>query len=415
MAEAKEKEKSPFDDVIKEFVSRIESCESANDMIFAATSATQKITLEAYTKFIDEETEKIETDDASGKKRVVYRIPFEKIGRFTRVNDRKQRVTLASETMRRSLVVSMVSIYDVFLGNLIRVLFQVSPDSFKSSQKTVTVEEILKNSSFDDLKSKLIEEEVESTLRESHLKQLDLLEKKVACTLQGDVKLVAAFIEITERRNLFVHTGGKVSAQYIEVCKANDVEGIENIIAGTELFADKKYIDHCYETLYEFGVKLGQVVWRKKVRDEYGDSETSLNDVCYFLIINKHYPLAIKLLEFATSNSYKHETLEMRMYLMINKAQAYKWSGNSEKAAQIVADLDWSICDNRIKITKHVLLDDFNSAAEIMKLVGSTDDKLNKRAYIEFPIFREFRKSDVFKAAFKEIFDQDYVEYDPFE
>ena len=27
------------------------------------------------------------------------------------------------------------------------------------------------------------------------------------------------FIEISERRNLFVHTGGIVSEQYIEVCK----------------------------------------------------------------------------------------------------------------------------------------------------------------------------------------------------
>ncbi len=93
--------------------------------------------------------------------------------------------------------------------------------------------------------------------------------------------------------------------------------------------------------------------------------------------------------------------------LILNKAQAYKWNGQDEECKEVINSIDWSASEERFKIAVAVLNDDFCKAAEIMKKIG-VNGSLNKAAYREWPIFKEFRKSEKFIEAFEGVFEEKF-------
>ncbi len=88
------------------------------------------------------------------------------------------------EILPRHFVVSLVSQYDAYLSELYRTLFEIKPELAFSLDKEFTFQEILKYSNLDELKEYVIEKDVENLLRESHLEQLKILEKKKLLSTQ---------------------------------------------------------------------------------------------------------------------------------------------------------------------------------------------------------------------------------------
>ena len=141
--------------------------------------------------------------------------------------------------------------------------------------------------SIDEAKQRIIEKEVETVLRENHTTQFVWLEKKLNTTLRKDLPAFKNFIEITERRNLFVHNNGEVSCQYIRICKDNDILNSE-VKLGKQLSSDPAYITKCYNTLFEIGIKLGHVIWRKIVPSDRTKADEYLNNICFDLLKQKN-------------------------------------------------------------------------------------------------------------------------------
>lgn len=70
---------------------------------------------------------------------------------------------------------------------------------------------------------------------------------------------------------------------------------------------------------------------------------------------------------------------------------------------------DWSATNDKFKLATSVLKVDYVTAIEFMKSIGSTNEHLNKDAYREWPLFRQFRKTVEFKRAYLEIFGEELV------
>lgn len=99
-------------------------------------------------------------------------------------------------------------------------------------------------------------------MRSSHQEQFDWLAKELSISTLTKFKDWPNFIEITQRRNLFVHTNGIVSNQYLTTCNKYKVDNIENINKGDKLNVDRAYFERTYEIFYEIGIKLSQMVLR---------------------------------------------------------------------------------------------------------------------------------------------------------
>jgi hypothetical protein len=327
---------------------------------------------------------------------------------FEKLYRRVGRFSIASRTVPRSFVVSLVSHYDFFLGRLLRAFLLLKPDLLKASERTLTLSQMLEFGSFEEAKEYVIEKEVETFLRKSHSEQFEILEKKFDLPLRKNLPIWGVFVEVTERRNLFVHTGGVISRQYIKVCRDNDYVVGDDLKVGGELEAPVAYFNLAYQAIFEIGVKLGQVLWRKVFPDDIGSADSNIGHICYDLLREEKNELARTLLDFATGLK-KHGDEQTRRVFVVNRAQAYKWLGNDEEATKIIKSEDWSAASDDFKLAEAVLTDDFATAANIMKKIGDNGVP-SKIDYKDWPLFKKFRLSDDFLQAYEQVFGEPYRE-----
>lgn len=407
-----ENEKPNFGKEIDDFIKHLEAQADIAPLIMRLIST--KIIQESrhVDKYINENG-LLGKENGEKKRKLV--IPNDKFKGFIDLNKQVETSQLAYNLLPINFVVSFVSQYDAYLGALIRTMVLVKPELLNSSEKNMLFSELLQFESIEQARQFIIEKEVESVLRESHLKQFKWLENKLNLTLRKDLSSFSNFIEITERRNLFVHCNGVISRQYLENCKENNVPNIENAVVGEKLKASPAYFTKCYSVLFEIGVKLGQVLWRKLQPDQIKEADAHLNNVAYQLLVKGHNKLALNLLSFATDTLKKHHDQEIVCILTINKALAHYLSNKKEDCKKALSKHDWSATGDKFKLAIAVLREEYDDAIEIMKSIGNKNNHINENAYREWPLFKTFRKRDDFKAAYKEIFDEDlvYIESKP--
>ena len=215
--------------------------------------------------------------------------------RFVR---RIQKAELALTLVPRSQLVGLVSQFDAYMGGLIRQIFKARPEILDSSEKQLTLSQLVECGTVDAVRELVVDKEVESVLRESHSDQFNWLENKLKLPLRKDLAIWPAFIELTERRNLFVHTDGIVSRQYLEVCRRNSCQIPPDLEVGDTLPLNREYFASAAETVLEIGIKLGQVLWRKLCPNEIEAADENLVVATYTIIAEGRYRLACPLLDF---------------------------------------------------------------------------------------------------------------------
>jgi hypothetical protein len=384
------------------FIHHLQSLRSTIDPTISAITAS----LVESTKELDDFRKKYFVEkEQDGEK--FYLIKPEHHRQFRKlVNNITQRV-LANKIIPSSFIVSLISQYDAFLGQLIRTIYSLKPELLNSSDKEIKFTQLLEYHTLAQIKSCMIEKDIECVLRKSHSEQFEWLENKYSIPLRKELHIWPMFIEITERRNLLVHCNGIVSSQYLKICKEHKVNLDKSIKQGKELIINKEYFKSSYDCVFELAVKLAHVLWRKLLPDETESADQTLNDICYDLIEDDQYNLSIALLDFATETIKKHHSDESRRTFIINRAQAYKWKGNNTKSISILSKEDWSATSEKFKLAEAVLKDEFSRAADIMRELGP-DGKLNKSVYRDWPLFKEFRKSPEFQKAFHDVFKESF-------
>ena len=400
----------PFKDEIKRFIKHIESQINVVPLVMSLLNMKLLQELKHLNKF--SESNGI-VEKKNNENEAQLEIPSGIIYEFLKLANNCETTGLANKLLPINFVVSFVSQYDAYLGGIIRAMYHAKPELLNSSEKNISLSELIKFADIEEARQTLIEKEVESVLRESHLKQFLWLESKLGIPLRKDLPSFSAFIEITERRNLFVHCNGVVSRQYLNVCNDNEVPNIEKIKVGEKLYAKNEYLTQCYSVLFEIGVKLGQVIWRKLKPEELKEADNNLSSICYDLVVKEHYNLAFNLLTFATDGLKKHFDQEIISIFIINKALCKYLSGKIEDCKQILQQHDWSASNDIFKLAIAVLNDEYQPALEIMKSIGSSNSKLTKDSYREWPLFKKFRKTDEFKKIYRDIFGEELVYIEP--
>lgn len=349
--------------------------------------------------FLDENGEKIEEDEETTS----YKLDYQSVVRSSRLGKRSDRAKTVLDLLPRNFVVSYVSEYDAYLGQLITQILRFKPEIIDSKEKSISLSELVTLGSVEAARDKIFAKEVESVLRSSHSEQFSWVESAFSISLNKGLESWPLFIELTERRNLFVHCDGVVSEQYINICRRHKVDLDKDIVVGKRLQANKKYIKQSYEVLYEIGIKLSQVLWRKLSPSDIEKAESSLSHFTFELLIEENYRLAKKLLDFACCTLKKWGSEGSRLVYVINRAIAYKFSGDEEKCLSILDDEDWSACGDNYKLCVAVLRGDYELAKSIMHRIGSSGS-VTEVDYAEWPCFKEFRASEEFTSAFTEVF-----------
>lgn len=304
-------------------------------------------------------------------------------------------------------VIGLVSKYDGYLGKLTKQIFTDIPEILNSSDKEFKTSDILTYKDFEELKEVLIEKEIESLLRKNHVDQLQWLESKLNLELRK-FKFMPEYVEIIERRNLFVHCNGVVSRQYISECKKYNVILSEEITPGSTLNAFIDYVRKAYKVLFQVGVMLGFVLWHKIRPDESEEMMDSLSDVAYNLIKDEEYELGLGIIDFALTNKswLKEINFAQQLVFRVNKALAFHLRDMQEECEKIVDSMDVSAAEPVYHLAVAVLKKQYDDAYSIMERIGK-DEKMRVN-YKTWPLFYKIRQEVAFINKFKVIYNEEY-------
>ena len=309
----------------------------------------------------------------------------------------------------QSMLVSIVSQYDYLVGQLIQFIYEVNPKLLQESNSQISYKELFTYNDIGAIRDKIIQDKIETILRKSHDEQIDDLQKISGVKNLKGVRFWKEFIEITQRRNLFVHCKGCVSEQYLKECQ--NVGLVKLPSKGDNLNVDKKYFLQAYFVFYMMGVLLSQVIIRQLLSKEnlLGEIDTILTNIIYETLEEEKYDLAIGLSEFAMAESTKHACRLDEVYFVLNHAQAYKWKGSQEECNKILNQFDFSAMTSDILVAKFALEDNLEQVVEHMHKVGNSSNIMRKDAYASWVIFKDMREKVEFKNAYKKIFGEDLI------
>ncbi|WP_160152566.1 hypothetical protein [Microbulbifer sp. ALW1] len=312
------------------------------------------------------------------------------------------------ETIEKSLFLNLFSSFDTFMGELITAIYEVRPDLYSSLNSQITVSEILLFSSFDELKLKVLTDEIETLRRKSYVEQFSDLEKMFGIPLKN-FKNWPLFVEISQRRNILMHCNGIASEQYISICTKEGYKFDQAISPGTKLLADFDYIEDAFNIIAEVAIKLGHTLWRKTQPEDLEPADEHLSEIIYDYLHDKDWSKAICLGEFSVSQRKISSEL-MAKINTINFSIAHKMSGNEETARKILSEVDWSASTNDFKLAHAVLLENYEDAKSIMLKLGPDGGELiTESAYHNFPLFSKFRESEEFLEGYEEVFGYSFI------
>lgn len=316
----------------------------------------------------------------------------------------------SSKLLLRSYVVSMVSQFDAYIGDLLRTIYEINPDKLKQSDHKFNFAELQAIGSIEAAKEQIIETKIENCLRDSHQDQFKEIASSIGVSNLKDFDNWPYFVEITQRRNLFVHSNGVVSNQYLSICKDEKVQ-LGELKKGDQLEVDRSYFNKAYEVFYEVAVKLSQMTMRvlllKKDKTCLEEIDKCMITNTFDLIVDGRYDVAIELANFALGERFNHNNKD-RMYLVLNRAQAYKWNGDEKKCQELLAEEDFSACSSELKCPKYALEDNLDKVCEMMRSCGKNSEILKPEQYRTWPIFKGVRDKDKFRETFKSIFGEDF-------
>lgn len=327
--------------------------------------------------------------------------------RLHRARARTEAADRAALIAPRTFLVSMVSQFDVFLARLIRALILYRPDILSTSERKLSYSEMLSFSSLEGARESILEAEIESVLRKNLSEQFLWFEAKFDVKLRAELPAWTKLVELTQRRNLFVHADGLVNKQYLAVCQANGVE-TSTFTIGEALHLDPAYLSTVRDILTEVSIKLSQVLWRKADGASLEEAETHLNNLALDSLQNHRYDLAINLFDFAFMKPMRRASKELELMLIVNRANAYKLAGKMTKCAELIGTEDWSAYDKQFRLARAVLVGTQKEIVRLMKEIGNSGSP-SIHSYREWPLFASIRSEPFFTETFRSIFDEDLI------
>lgn len=316
------------------------------------------------------------------------------------------------ELQVNSLYISLFSTFDEFTGNLINAVYVRKPELYSSIDRSISLKEILTYDTLEDVKGYLLAKEIETIRRSSYTEQFIKLGNIFGMELRKFDKW-AEFIEAGQRRNLITHCGGVVSEQYLAACKEVGYKQEKLVDIGTKLTVDPHYFINTVQILMEIVLMLGQCIWRKLFVEEIEDADRHINNVIFTTLIHERWPTAAGLSHLAMQPIMTSKSKDVFVKIrVVNYAIAIKYS--NDDSARMVKTLldktDWSGSLLDFKLAVHVLKDEYGEAAQVMQEIGKEGELVDELAYYRWPLFREFRSSKEFLAAYNAIYGYSFAQ-----
>ena len=344
--------------------------------------------------------------DLSDNSRTVYELD-NRLREFSIENDEIRAGIEGATMLPEVMIIGLISAYDSFLWQLLRVVLNKHPSIVLTSEKSIRFSELSAFNTIEDARNAILDREIESILRQSHHQQFETMSDMFNVKLNENLRVWPRFVELCERRNLLTHTGGLVSHQYRNICTQHGMDTAK-ISIGEKLTVDPAYFSNAVHTVSEIGLKLCYVLWRKFAKDERDEADTAFNDQAFELIISREYKTAEALLSFSTGVLKRAGNDRTRRMMIVNLANAMKLQQNEDGCNKLLDSEDWSAVGDDFAMSLAAIRGNLGEVTRLMRKIGSKGE-ISLQDYRTWPVFRQIRTTPEFSGALIEIFGEPLV------
>lgn len=335
----------------------------------------------------------------------VFGIRLDQYPKISRQIRRLRELDQGMVVLPAAVLMGLVSTFDSGIVDSVRVMLQLRPDRFESSSKAISVKDIFQMEDFEDVRQRIVDDEIDALMRGGHDDQVDYIEKNFDLKIKSHYKYWADFIEIFERRNLAAHGDLRVNRRYIQNLKRHGYD-VTALVEGQRLELDSAYLKRSADILMEFGMLLVFVLWRKASPAETEASYARLSDEAYELIRDGRTSVAAHLLDFAL-NKQNAQIPDMRRKTMtINLSNALMKEGDKKAGIKVLDGTDWSACANEFRLCEASLRQDVPEFIRLMELAAPAVSKQDLR---DWPVFDWVRHNSDVKDKFQEMYGEPFI------
>ena len=275
-----------------------------------------------------------------------------------KINEFKRHNRVALKILHETALQELVNNWEKLLSDLFGWYLKDHPEKIDSS-RTLKACKLLQFDNIDEIKTKIINDEIKSFITTKDTKeQLKFFKNNLGVDLQAQFEKINDLIEIILRRHLIVHAGSIVTGEYINKVKKLKLSKTIDLKVGDHILIEPDYVSKAWEIIYAAGVIFLHCVGKKLF--QYSTVEESidnfLNNAAFLCIKNQLYNTALTILEYGKRRHFSKES--QKWTLIINLAQTYKWLGQPEKMKETIDGIDWKVANPLYQLCLAALNDD---------------------------------------------------------
>lgn len=332
-------------------------------------------------------------------------IPIEKINVLNKLIQKHVELDDLYYFLSNNLLVSIASNYDVLLNKILyKVLFEKK--MYGLFEKNISLKEALSYSTHEDLISACIEETLSELMRKSHKEQIKWIEKSFKVDIINSFQEWKSIYTFFAMRNIMVHNDGIVNNEFLENLRKNGI-ACDKYTLGTKIEFSPEEFSKYIRCIIDFSVYLFSIVLQKCFCDnsQIKKIDDEIRSIVYNFLCEEEYQQVISIVDNILKTNQTHSSATIFEF-NINKCIALKERKN-DTYKKILEKLDWSNCDADFKMARAILLDETDNAISIMRTL---DKEEMIHAYIEWPLFKNFTKTDRFKQEFANMYGVEFEE-----
>jgi len=306
-----------------------------------------------------------------------------------------------SELLNRSILMSLVSYFEVLVAELAHAFYRIAPNAISSDDKVLSVKELKRFNSIEDALRSIVSGRIDKLLGESISGWREFFQSNMKIDLKKIVPDWAIWNEYFQRRHIVVHAGGRVTELYLSRVDWKAIETrMKKPSLGDVLSIEDIYIENAINDFEISGLLLCQEVWRKLIpRDSgryYGSPITGIGilEAVYNRLLSGHWYVAEQL---ATWGENDNEAIEDAMLICkFNRWLCKKRQGHWHEVEAEVKAFDCMAKNRKYVLARASLLELADEFYEILPKALSAAD-IDLSALEGWPILEEMRKDPRFK------------------
>lgn len=351
--------------------------------------------------FLEAEATNKESISKEGDERTytAYSLGRQHLGFAYRQVSRIRQFESAEAALSKAQLLAIISEYEAFIADLLRVAIKITPESFISSGQTVSATTIIRGENLDQIRTSIIEDHIADLQRDSHVDVIKTIFKQLKMSLPGD-KSLQEFGEICLRRNTLTHANGVANKIYRSEMRKLGFQEEEIPAEGERLAIDYRYMRRAIARVFQMGYFTGQLVWQHLQKHEREKSIRLIINHSHDFLVADYTKICGRLCQFGLNAKSPAGEID-RAYLIINLALSFLLNDelNEDQRAKGIEDAlskrDWSIIDSRFAMALCCIKEDYDMFGELFDTVKDRDFSISD--FMGFAIFTKARTQPIFK------------------